>query len=317
MAAKKRRRKGKTKRTSFSFDFLRKKKKKARQTSWVGPTLISFLKVLAVVLFLGAIAVGLLFLEEYVRNTYRNSEKKLYLELANVPSWVDSGLQNKVLAVAGGDDGDIRFDEQAARSVQRKIEEQFAWLDDVKVRAVQEVFRIEGRWRKPLALIRSGVGQDHYVDAERVVLDFVPMPDLPIVEIAGLSMQPEMPSPGEEWRCDDLAAAINILDRLNRRDKYLREIRPLLFEIGCIDMSNFQGRKDSTQPHIVMHTKDNIEITWGAELGSWQQYLESTDEEKVAKLYTYYEAYGTLSVGVKYINLRDPQDKIPLPIDKY
>ncbi|MHC4169612.1 MAG: hypothetical protein ACYSWQ_21925 [Planctomycetota bacterium] len=317
MAVKKRRKKRKTKRVWFSFDFLKRKRTRTRQASWVGPTLISFLKVLAVICFLSAIAIGLLFLEEYVKGTSRSSERKLYLELANVPSWVDSQLQNEVIAIAGGDDAAIRYDDQAARSIQRNIEEQFAWLDDVKVRAGQDVLRIEGRWRKPLALVRSGVDQEHYVDAERVVLDFVPMPHLPIVEIAGLSMEPDMPPPGRVWRCDDLAAAIMILDRMGQMDRSFTPDKPLLFEIGCIDMSNFGGREDSTRPHIVLHTTDNIEITWGAEWGKWQQYLESTDEEKLAKLYGYYKQYGTLSVGVRYINLRDPQDKIPLPIDKY
>ena len=46
-------------------------------------------------------------------------------------------------------------------------------------------------------------------------------------------------------------------------------------------------------------------------------YLEATDEDKLAKLYGYYEEFGTLLKGAKYINLRDPRDKIPLPIDKY
>ena len=90
------------------------------------------------------------------------------------------------------------------------------WLDDVKVLARQDVLRIEGRWRKPLALVRSGVDREHYVDDERVVLDFVPLPNLPIVEITGLSMEPEMPLPGEVWRCDDLAAAITILGRMGQ-----------------------------------------------------------------------------------------------------
>lgn len=316
MAAKKRKR-TKAKMNLFSFDLLKRKKSRTKKTSWIGPTLISFLRVSAVICLLSAIAVGLLFLEQYVKGTTGSSNKKLYLELANVPSWVDSRLQNRVLEVAGGGDGNIRFDEQAARTVRRNIEKQFVWLHDVTVQAGRDVLRIEGRWRKPLALVRSDVGKKYYVDVEQVVLDFVPMPDLPIVEIAGLSMQPEIPLPGQVWRAEDLAAAITILDRMGQLDRSLTPDKPLLYEIGCIDMSNFGGRKNSTQPHIVMHTKDNIEIIWGAEWGKWQQYLESTDAEKLTKLYDYYGHHGTLSVGIKYINLRDPQDKIPLPIDKY
>jgi hypothetical protein len=101
------------------------------------------------------------------------------------------------------------------------------------------------------------------------------------------------------------------MDRLVTPDK------PLLYEIASVDVSNFKGRENSRFPHIVLYTKDNTEIIWGAEVGTWQQFLESTDEQKLAKLYEYYKKHGSLLGGVKYINLRDPQDNIPLPIDKY
>ena len=92
--------------------------------------------------------------------------------------------------------------------------------------------------------------------------------------------------------------------------------KPLLREIDRIDVSNFDGRKNKLRPHIVLYTKDNTQIIWGAEIGTWQRHLESPDDDKLAKLYTYYQQNGTLS-GVKYINLRDPQQTIYLPVDKY
>ncbi len=91
----------------------------------------------------------------------------------------------------------------------------------------------------------------------------------------------------------------------------------MLYEIDSIDVSNFEGRKAVRLPHIVLYAKDETKIIWGAEVGKWQRYLESTDEQKLAKLYSYYKEYGTLLNGAKYINLRDPQDNIPLPTDKY
>jgi len=107
------------------------------------------------------------------------------------------------------------------------------------------------------------------------------------------------------------------LDRLDDMDRSETPDKPLLDEIGRIDVSNFNGRDNSRQAHIILYTKDNTEIIWGAELEKWQQHLESTDEEKLAKLYSHYKEYGTLSGDVKFINLRVPQDNIPLPIDKY
>jgi hypothetical protein len=56
---------------------------------------------------------------------------------------------------------------------------------------------------------------------------------------------------------------------------------------------------------------------WAVEHGTWQRYLQAPDEEKLARLYSCYEDYALLQGGAKFINLCDPQETIPLPIDKY
>jgi hypothetical protein len=156
------------------------------------------------------------------------------------------------------------------------------------------------------------------VDAEQIVLDFVPMPHLPVVEITGLSPTRKTPPLGEMLQDDALDAAITILDRLDRMDNRSdTPDKPLLYEINRIDVSNFNVGKNSKRPHILLYAKDDTEIIWGAEFGTWQRYLESTDEQKLAKLYSYYKENGTLSGSAKYINLCDPQDDIPRPVDKY
>ena len=104
---------------------------------------------------------------------------------------------------------------------------------------------------------------------------------------------------------------------LSRRDQLETSQKPLLSEIASIDVSNFNGRKNNSHAHIILYAKDYTEIMWGAEVGKWQQYLESTDEQKLAKLYSYYKEEGTLLGRAKYINLRDPKYKVPLPVDKY
>ena len=140
---------------------------------------------------------------------------------------------------------------------------------------------------------------------------------MPIVEITGLAAVGNIPPLGEILEGEDLAAAITLLDRLERRDRIETTQKPLLSEIKRLDVSNFDGRKNRKLPHIVLYAQDNTKIMWGAKIGEWQRYLESTDEQKIAKLYGYYKEYGTLSGGVKYINLCDPLDDIPQPIDKY
>lgn len=311
MAIRRKRKKNKTKRISFKSGIFKKRKK--QRVNWFGPSLIIILKVSAVICVIGGIVVGLMSLEKYVKETVPTTD--VYLELADVPLWASDELKQKVHAAAIGKGGS-GLGEDIVLSVYRNIEESVPWLADVKVRPAHNILRVEGRWRKPVGLVKFG-NIKFYVDAERVVLDFVPLPDLPIVEIKGLPPITRMPPPGEIWQRDDLDAAVVILDQLDHMDKTLTPDKPLLNEIDRIDVSNFNGRQNSRYAHIVLYSKDNSQIIWGAELGKWQQNLESTDQEKLASLYGYYKDYGTLSGGARYINLCDPRDKIPLPIDKY
>ena len=313
MAVSRKRKKSKPKKISFKLSGFKKKKRK--RASWFGPSLIIILKVLAVVCVLCGIVIGLMFLEKYVKETIPARQGAGDLELADVPLWVSDQLKEKVYTIATADGSSLGLDD-AALSVQRNIEELMPWLYEVKVRATHNILRVEATWRKPVALVKSGLIK-FYVDAEQVVLDYMEMPDLPIVEIKGLPLITKIPPLGEVWQRDDLAAAIRILDRLDDMDKSLTPDKPLLREIDCIDVSNFNGRHNSRQAHIILYTKDNTSIIWGAEVEKWQQHLESTDEQKLAKLYVYYKENGTLSGAAKFINLRDPRDNIPLPIDKY
>jgi hypothetical protein len=298
--------KRKTKRISFKLGTS--KRKKQRKTTYK-PSLTGILKALAIVCIFVAAGASLYFAEKYVKSA--KPAETGPMELVNVPEWVSSELRAKIRAAAGGKT--LRLDEKAAEMVAENLAS-VAWLDNIKIQTTHKQVLIEARWRKPLALVKSG-SQNFYVDDELVVLDFVPIPNLPIVRIEGLSAR--VPSPGEVWQSDDLDAAVTILAKLDQMDKSVTPDKPLLYEIDRIDVSNFNGRENRRFPHIVLYAKDDTEIIWGAEFGTWQRYLEATDEEKLAKLYSYYKEYGSLLGGVKYINLRDPQDNISQPIDKY
>jgi hypothetical protein len=314
MAAKKKRKKSKSKRISLKSGTS--KKKKTKQRLRVITSLISSFKISLMVCVLGGTAVGLLYLDKYRKETTPPMEGEVELELVDVPAWVNDELQQKALTAAISELEDLRIDENAAGLVQQNIGRRCAWLDDVKVQTTHNAVRIEGRWRKPMGLIKSG-RRSFYVDAEQVVLDFVEMPGMPIVEITGLAAARKIPPLGEILEGDDLAAAITLLDRLERRDRIETTQKPLLSEIKRLDVSNFDGRKNRKLAHIILYAQDNTKIMWGAKVGEWQRHLESTDEQKIAKLYGYYKDFGTLSGGVKFINLCDPQDDIPQPIDKY
>jgi len=297
--------------------FERKKKKRSTQPSWVGPTLVRIVKVAAVIGLLTGIAVGVGVLEKHVQQTGWCAEEIAQLELVGVPEWVNDQLRDKVYSAATADGKGLTTDPKTALRVQRNIQALAGWIDNVQVQTKYDRLRVKGQWRKPLALVKLG-RQSFYVDAQQVVLEHVPMPNLPIVEVRGLSTSGITPSLGQPLQRDDLGAATAVLVQLDRMDGLVATDKPLLFEIDYIDVSNFNGRKNPRMPHILIYTKDNTPVVWGAEIGQWTKHLEATDQQKLAKLYGYYEKAGTLMRAAKYINLRDPQDMvIPLPIDKY
>ncbi len=297
----------------FSFDIF-KKKKTARKVKPM-KLFISILQILAVTAVMAGIGVGFVFLQQYVEKTTKVSSKTGLLELLDVPEWVNENLKDKIYkaAIAGGEN--LKLDDDAALSVQQNLESQIAWLANITVQTTNKSIEIRGIWRKPLGVVKIGTNRC-YVDRELIVLNYVDMTTLPIVKIDGLSAG-KIPPIGTKWRSDDLEAAVDLIYRLDIMDKEVTAKKPLLCEIDRIDVSNYNGRKNNKEPHIVLYTKNEQKIIWGAEIGAWQKNLEATDEDKLNRLYKYYLENGTLLKGAKYINLLQPFDRVPLPIDKY
>jgi len=306
-----RRRKSKTKRMAFTLGTSKRRSKAANSPSPIG-----ILKVLALVGVVAALGIGFVFIDKYVKKIAPAWGNTIEVKLIESPAWVNQSLKDKILAAVTFSGEDLKLDEDAVRSIQSNLARKVAWLQKVKVQATHNKILIKADYRKPIALVKSGL-RKFYVDAELVVLDFVQMPDLPIVKVKGLSLITKIPLAGKVWQREDLTAAVAILARLDRMDKLVTPDKPLLYEIDSIDVSNFKGRMDSSLVHIILYAKDNTEIIWGAEIDAWSKYLEARDEEKLAKLYNYYKEQGSLLGGAKYINLSEPQDTIPLPIDKY
>jgi hypothetical protein len=316
--AKKRKKKKNTQRTLFWFGGSRKKKKgnSSRFLSGVKSVSTATLIVVVLVCLAAAAGSGFVVLEKYTKQSVPVSERVGTLELLGTPIWVNEALQKKIYNAACANGEDLRLDEDVARSVHDNLVSHVAWIEQVQVQTTYDSIRIKAKWRKPLAMVAYGANK-FYVDSELTVLDYVRLSDLPIVEVKGLAPVPRIPRAGETFQKDALVAAIEIIDLLDRMDKLVTADKPLLFEIKSIDVSNYNGRPNKGSPHIVFYTSNNTKVIWGAEYGKWQRHLESTDKQKIAKLYEYYKEYGTLNTRIKFINLCVPQDDIPLPIDKY
>ena len=285
----------------------RAKRATLRDWNWA-----AILKVIAGLAFLAASGAFLRYAEAYVKTISPDQEGSLVL--VGVPNWADLNLREHVAEVAGGK----RFllTEETAAVLARNLAP-MAWLTDVDVQVTHNSVRVKARWRKPIAMI--DVPEDRakiYVDADLVVLDYLPMPHLPIVEIKGVDLK-RRPWPGQVFDQQDLAAGVALVVLLHRMDAQMTPKNPLLEHVASIDVRNFNGRKNPREPHVTLRSKDGTQIIWGAEIGEWSKQFEAKDEQKLAKLYAYYRDYSSLSAGAKYINLRDPQDKVPQPIDKY
>ncbi|MFH1372107.1 MAG: hypothetical protein ABII09_12595 [Planctomycetota bacterium] len=279
-------------------------------------SILGLLKTMLFLCLLAAVLAGFAFLDRFLKKQNATISESRTIELvSDIPEWVSEEIKNRVYAAATAEAGNGGGNENTAATVQRNIVRMVPWLADVKVQTTHNSIRITGRWRKPIAVVTTGK-KKFLLDTDLVVLDYIPVGNSPIVTVSGLEFSSKPAVPGEVWQGDDLAAALAVLGRLERMDAAVAPDKPLMREIDRIDVSNFNGRKNKREPHIVLYSKDNTQIIWGAEIGAWQRHLESPDDDKLAKLYTYYQQYGTLS-GVKYINLRDPRQTIYLPVDKY
>jgi hypothetical protein len=165
---------GKGKKISFKSGIF---KRRRHRVSWFGPSLIIVLKVFTAVCVISGIVIGLMFLEKYVKQTAPVAE--VDLELADVPLWASDQLKQKVRAAAIGKAGN-GLGEDIALSVRRNLDQLTAWLDDVKVRSTYDRLRVEGRWRKPIGLVKSG-RLKFYVDTERVFMVYVSLDELRLV----------------------------------------------------------------------------------------------------------------------------------------
>jgi len=285
----------------------------ARGLDAEGRSRLSPLRILLVAATVAFVGGGFLFVHRHFMQSNPVIHSYGDLILVGPPPWLNEELKEKIGYAATADGEDLRLDEDAAVTIQNNLRKHLVWLADPKVRVNPDHIEVSGRWRKPLAQIEVN-DTLFYLDAESVVLDYVEVPELPIIQIAGVRLS-GAPTIGETLASPDIAAAMAILHRMDKMDRLVTADAPLLLQIKSINIANFQGRLSKTDPHITMKSVGGTDIVWGAELDAWSEQLEASDEEKLAKLYAYYRQSGSLDDGVRFINLREPRDRIPRPAE--
>jgi hypothetical protein len=271
-----------------------------------GLNYLAILKVFAISVVLVGIAFSFYYLERYVHASPKVLHAVCKLKF-DKPLWASEELLAKIKEAASRNE-DFTIDDDLAASVARNLST-VTWLENVQVRVVGDTVVVSANWKRPVALYRNE-NRQVYVASDLTILDYVPLPAAPIVELTGVGST-EAPAAGQVWDKTDVAAAVEVLRLLDKMDMLTTQ-KPLLSRIGSIDMSNLNGRKSATEPHIVLITKDGKNINWGAAVGTSQRYVEASDQEKLASLYDSYKADGTLE-KYKYIELRYPQKAVPQP----
>lgn len=305
----------KSKKSWFSFKKKLTKTEQKERSKAVRNTLIIF----AFIALAAGLTFGFIYMDKFVKTSYRFGKEELSLELTNVPDWVSPELEKQIVDTARKGGTDFILNEESARRVGENLRT-LAWLDNIQVSVGSKAIVVSSKYRKPIAVAAAG-NEQFYIDSQAVILDYVPISKLAIVEISGVRTDKlSKRSVGEKWQSDDVAAAIELIELLDKMDREIDSNKPLLAEIKSIDMSNFNGRRSATQPHIVFFAKDGTEIKWGARIGQWHKNLEAKDEEKLAVLYNTYKEYGTIEIRAaqkgSFIDLTRPQN-LSLPIDRY
>lgn len=160
----------------------------------------------------------------------------------------------------------------------------------------QHTVRITGVWRKPAAVVRSG-GRDHLISWEGLPMPPVFAPGgskAPI--ILGARLAPLDPDPATRharpWPGEDVAAALELLKLL--------ALKPYRSQVAGVDVGSL-GRGAG----IVLITDRETRIVWGGKPGVFNAG-EVSDDEKLARLKTFFERAGRIDGGYDEIEIQGP-----------
>ncbi len=298
----------KKKKSSFS---LIEAVKNIAQMPW-----LKLLGYLTIILITTGIIVGFFYLNRYVNKKSPVRAQSGPMELTEAPVWISQSLMEKIAQTAGGTH--FMLDHNTAPAVAHKLQT-LPWLYNVKVRLGQQKIFVNAKFRKPIAYVNYHKNKYYCAWAfeeklpktkDVVILDYLPITDLNIIQITGFNKGLE-PAVGAFWRKGDVTAAMEILSVMAKMDKIVTEHKPLLSEISEINVANFQGRENTSAPHIVLTAKDGTEIYFGAAIGQGPTYLEPKASEKISMLYNFFKEEGTIQDRVKCIELQVPQNRVP------
>jgi len=318
------------KKTGGFGGFFSKQKKKRQPKA--RPSFVTGLKVALTILFLtvlaGGGAMGLLYLDRYVKAAAAEEIPEGTVVFKRPPIWLNQEWKDWIQETLGS--ATFPLDIDSAEIIFEKLQP-VSWFKDLTVQTEPNGINVYAEYRRPVGLVTSG-NKKLYIGDDMAVMNYIPITAIPVIEIKGASSK--APVPGQVWLAEDAKAAVELLNLLYRIDQLYQQQteaqknrktpspggripqKPLLNEIESIDVSNFAGRKSSSsdKPHLVLNVKDGTKVYWGAAWGQAATAFEADEKTKLDRLYQWFmEHNNTLQGTAPIIELRWLEDSIPRP----
>ncbi len=258
------------------------------------------------VFVLTGIAVGLGYLEGYVKNVA--AERSISIELEFVgekPTWAPLELISDINLSSGINSDDFLLDDDLVNKAYKSISVN-PWVESVNSvrKCYSGIIQFDYSLRCPVAKMIKG-DQIYYIDSEGIVIPYAPI-DRHLVCIKG--SRQALPKPGMQVKQSDILAALDILKKIQFVDNNLTNNSDAIWtELAVIDVSNFEGRNDPSISHINLYTHKDTQIRWGAAVGREKAYWEADFTTKLTRLYRDFRDYGTLDINTSGIELRNHQ----------
>ncbi len=276
-----------------------------------------WLHLLAIALFVGAIATAAKVSLTYVDTQVDKQTKPPTVVLKNRPVWMSDVLAAQIIEAASPSTARSTFDHELLVETFAKLKSN-PWIATVhEVRrgydkSAGDTLEIDADYRTPAALVRWG---DYYslIDGKGVKLPeqyprnmatrIVHGNDgrVNIRVIDGVFNPP--PEPGKIWRGEDLQAGLQMVKLLNDE--------PFAQDILKVNVTNVGRRNSAKEAQIVLITRYNTEIRWGRPLNAADFFIEVSPEQKIASLRQIYQQYGRVDAKQPWLDLRF--DKITYP----
>ncbi len=266
------------------------------------------LKIIVSILLAGGLAAGYYYLHQQVRTRIAFNPEPPQVVLVNRPVWMSDFLAATIAERIRPRTGSSAIDHQVVVDC-AMLAEADPWVREVRqVRRIYgqgpgDTIEIDCEYRAPVALVKY---LNHYVlvdnegvvlpeqfneeDISRIVYGQNGQMNIRIIE--GVARR--QPFPGEHWQGDDLQAGLWMARMLHGK--------PYANEILRVDVSNYAGRRNPNEAHIVLHTRYDTQVRWG-QPHDWRGF-EAPIAKKLANLQHIFERYGRVDANQPWIDLR-------------